>query len=204
MRLALILIVVASVGAPTVNGQTRLDSCPAPDTAASSLPVTLQPGWYRLTVIETASGQHHHTNRVEGTLRLWATSPTDRSPSTGTRAAPDSAGSTPFFGATDIAWRQVHAPLAATADVNQPASASTDPVYPGVLALKTNWDPHTSYVLTVGTVSNRRDGQVAVDGWGIGLWVQRALPGGGFSGTWKEWGRVAAGRGYYCAVAWPE
>lgn len=78
--------------------------------------------------------------------------------------------------------------------------AATDPIYPPVLLLshssKTPQPP--TRVLLIGTVSNRRDGIVDLDGAGLGMFVRHA-DAGEFRGVFQPWGIVVDDRGYFCA-----
>jgi len=112
---------------------------------------------------------------------------------------------TPLYGAAEgLDFQKIGAPVPDDTPVE-----SRDPVFPGVLVLTHAPGPDTSgangvftlnsVVLVMGTVSNERSGLEVEDGSGIGLWVRHA-DSTGFWGTWDNWGIVAGGSGYYCAL----
>jgi hypothetical protein len=175
--------------------QTRRIQGPA--CAAAGPPSTrslpIAPGEYRLTVWDsTRTG----APRVAGTLRLVPTRADDRSPRTRERAAAPRGDATPLYGYTQIDWRAVRAPM--LPDSVDPPPESRDPVYPGVLVHAGRGE----VTLTVGTVSNLRTGAALLDGAGIGLHVRRAS-GGSFGGSWRGWGVVERGAGWFCAERVP-
>lgn len=167
-----------------------------PPVADASASRPLAPGDYTLTL--TATEGSRAGARTSGLLRLLPTSPDDRSPRIGQRAASDLQPA-PLYGMAELDWDAVGAPMEAvveTGDTLHPPSTSADPVYPGVLVLMN--PQKTESVLVIGTLSNRRDGSGWLDGAGIGLMVRR-VDARGFHGTWGHWGIVMDGSGYFCA-----
>lgn len=78
-----------------------------------------------------------------------------------------------------------------------------DPIYPPLLLLawrsrSPNVPPRDWTVLLIGTVGNRRDDAMMLDGAGLGMWVRQAEP-DEFRGFFKPWGIVVDDEGYYCA-----
>ena len=102
-----------------------------------------------------------------------------------------------LIGTLDVDLAIVAAPMCG--DAYDPRSI--DPGYPGVLANTITWEgdyPKGTPVLTVGALTNRRDGRQLFDGCGIGLFVTRT-DASSFFGKWDRWGIVANGSGYFCA-----
>jgi hypothetical protein len=106
----------------------------------------------------------------------------------------------PLYGATDVALESVGAPM--MGDTIAPGPQSTDPIYPGVRVLIQNWqyDQPKLPIILVGTLSNLRNGQMWLDGGGIGLFVT-VNRGSTLGGRWGPWGIMANGSGYFCATA---
>jgi hypothetical protein len=73
---------------------------------------------------------------------------------------------------------------------------STDPIYPPVLMES---QPRGAAVLLRETINNRRDGQMGMDGGGVGMLISDADD-HGFRGTFEPWGMVTGYQGYYCAT----
>lgn len=165
-------------------------------------------GTYSLTVVATGGTRAGH--RASGRLQLRPTSAADRSPKWPAERPPegDTIG-TPLYGATDVDFAAVGAPVerlnptAYGGSDDAPPTGSTDPLHPGVLALIQNAKGQglRQTGLVIGTLANRRvaDGVLSLDGAGIILWVRR-FTASGFDGRWWNFGIVANGAGYFCAV----
>lgn len=176
----------------------RVAPCePTGDTTSASVAV-LRPGRYELTLVATAGSEAGH--RARGRLWLTTSSAVDRSPRTGQRVPKSDTLESPLYGATDVALDSVGAPM--MGDTIAPTPQSTDPIYPGVRVLIQNWqyDQPKQPVILIGTLSNLRNGQMWLDGGGIGLFVT-ANRASTFAGRWGPWGRMANGSGYFCATA---
>ena len=103
-----------------------------------------------------------------------------------------------LYGAVSLDFRRVRAPVRWDAgDTITPAPTSTDSVRPGVLVSRSNGGT----VILIGTLSNVRgpENWLVLDGPGIGL-VVRQISRDEFAGTWRPWGNVLAGEGFFCAV----
>jgi hypothetical protein len=160
----------------------------------------LRPGDYTLSMRATSGSRTGRS--TSGPLTLVATSAADTSPRTGARVAePPPLHLTPLRGWIDTDLRAVGAPLC---DEATPPT-SRDPVFTGVLVLKTEPDwkletrvpfRHEAPILAIGTGTNIRDGKARLDGCGIGLFVQdrsfRCV-----RGEWTEWGLKGDGRGTF-------
>jgi len=193
MRIRLLsLALLVSVTARQASTQGL---CSAPEHPAS-FHDSLRAGGYTLTLVATEGTKRGE--RVSGQLWLWRTSPRDSSTRTGKVAVKVDTAAAPFYGATDLQFAVVAAPVYSDGSEAEPAPDSRDPVYPGVLVLAGN--PHDSMAalatLLISTVSNRRDGVWTLDGAGIALRIRSS--GGQLKGDWKEWGIVYNGRGYFC------
>jgi hypothetical protein len=157
----------------------------------------IEPGRYALTLVATVGSRRGSIGR--GRLWLASTSSQDRSPRTGEHPSEADTLARPTYGATDIDFTVVGAPIS-TSDPTVPSPTSLDPIYPGVLQLLANWDSDSPKqpILVIGTLANRRAGGVGVDGPGIGLFVRRR-DAASFGGTWEAFGRLVDGSGYFCA-----
>jgi hypothetical protein len=197
------LVVLSQAVALAISLAHPLDAqapslCLATDTRTSAPHAELRAGKYRLTL--AASNGQWRGKQVSGSLELRKTTSTDRSPRTG-QAARDSLALTPLWGATDVKFHVVGAPVLAS-DTLVPSPTSLDPVYPGVLVtilrspIRAN---PVGNILLIGTLTNRRADIGWMDGPGIALAV-RQVDSSGFRGTWQEWGIVMGGRGYFCAI----
>ena len=157
----------------------------------------MNPGSFRLTLVATSGRKIGGI--AEGVLDLRPTSSSDRSPQTGEPAKDRNIADVPLYGWVAADWRLIDAP------VGDEQARSRDPVYPGVLAVFASWKegytPNTP-VLLISTASNRRNGEILLDGGGIGLRV-RHLSEAGFAGEWSGWGIAISGGGYFCATPLP-
>jgi hypothetical protein len=179
------------------------DCGPVDDQLRTPDSARVQPGAYRLTMV--AAGGSRTGHQTSGVLQLWRTSAADRSPTRPTQRPP--AGDTaraPLYGTAAIDWSAVAAPIDKPDTSGDPAlSDSRDPLHPGVLVLIQNWDGPglRQSALIIGTHRNRRvdDHTMNSDGPGIFLSVRRFTD-TGFEGTWGNFGIVANGSGYFCAV----
>jgi hypothetical protein len=183
------------------QGASQCDSMPdaiSPDQSLEALA-----GRYRLTLVKT-KGVSKPPGSFVGWLYLWRTSERDSSVRTNQRAIPGDTTRNPYFGTTDVdldaaeayagePWRGSEAP---TRD-------EIDPVFPPILGHVTRGmyqgRPWLDFDLAVGSIGNRRDGSLGLDGAGIGLFVRR-LDATGLFGYWEPYGIVETGRGYFCAV----
>lgn len=119
-------------------------------------------------------------------------------------------GRTKLYGSIEIDLERVGAPLC---DDDVPID-SKDPDAPGVLVTQVDWEPEYppgTPVLLIGTGMNLNPAigivvpegveviSGALDGCGIGLWVQQ-IDSKGFSGIWDAWGIVHNGTGVFCAT----
>jgi len=153
----------------------------------------------RYSVVLVATKGRQKRQRVVGTLTLKPTSSLDVSPRTGETAQDRHLAETPLYGALEANLSGVDAPMC-SGEPN-PDTASMDPVYPGVLLHFIEWEdryPKPTPVLTIGTLSNLRNGKDYFDGCGIGLFVTRTEDASLF-GEWDRWGIVGGGSGYFCA-----
>jgi hypothetical protein len=212
-RLVIVTLLPAACGphvetaAPVASGSPHAPEwhCAPPPRQPSTTPgTTLKAGEFSLTLVATEGPQRDSS--VSGPLWLWPTSVSDSSPRTGKRAVATDTLRTPFYGATDVNFDAVGAPVFRHGPSDPtPSPDSRDPVYPGVLVFAGNRPGNSvgaSATLVIGTLSNMRDGLISGDGEGIGLWV-RAFDENAFVGDWSEWGIVRGGRGYFCLVPAP-
>jgi hypothetical protein len=141
-------------------------------------------------------------SEVIGTLWLWLTRPNDVSFKTGEYPKDiDGLPSPPLYGAIDFDYKAIGAPID-TNDKVAPNPSSKDPIYPGVLVHIIDWMdgyPVDTPVLTIGSLSNLRNGSMYLDGPGICL-ILHQLDKTGFSGIWTNWGIMIDGSGYFCAT----
>ncbi len=134
-------------------------------------------------------------------LFLWKTSMIDSSPSTHIHPAVGDTVLHPLYG--------VLVPDTGSfsrARVEQ-MRAAIDPIFPPVLLLaRVSTSPTLPVrdwtVLLIGTVSNRRDDAMVLDGAGIGMWVRQA-DSNQFRGFFEPWGIVVDDKGHYCAQRIP-
>ena len=197
------LVVLSQAVALAISFAHPLDAqappqCRVTDTRTSAPHAELRAGKYRLTL--AASNGQWRGKEVSGSLELRKTTSADRSPRTG-QTAHDSLALTPLWGATDVKFDVVGAPVPAS-DTLVPTPTSLDPVYPGVLVtiLRSPIGAiPAGNILLIGTLTNRRADIGWMDGPGIALAV-RQVDSSGFRGTWQEWGIVMGGRGYFCAI----
>lgn len=104
-----------------------------------------------------------------------------------------------MVGSTDLDFSLMHAPVAMKGDEQAPPPSSTDPVQPGVVVVRVD-DSRGSYrALLIGTVSNRLDCKLALDGTGIELVIE-AINGNTIKGTWSGYGIAAGGPGTWQAT----
>lgn len=181
--LALVLVPLLSTACSAGLGRPVSDGCkPTSARAQPAEAAEIGPGEYRLTLVATSGSKSGSSSQGN----LWL--------------SPTSGGDTdrhPLYGATDLDFKRIGAPMDEQGP--EPDPTSRDPVSPGVLVLR---EPKET-VLAIGTQSNLRDGGILhLDGSGIGLWVTEAGP-TGFSGTWRAWGTVVDGAGYFCATPRP-
>lgn len=157
----------------------------------------LQPGRYRLTLVAKRGSGKGAVG--EGLLTLNAASYQDRSLRTG-EIANDFVELPLMWGWTDAPVDSVGVPLCH--EETPPDSA--DPVFPEILVLAEGLgsprQPDGAPVLLLATASKRRDGTIAMDDCGAGLFVQGSKD-GSFWGVWREWGIVRDGRGTFCLEA---
>ena len=157
---------------------------------------SLEPGEYRLTLSATEGPRAGKTAR--GALTLVRTAATDSSPRTGEGPhAKEDRARNPLYGFSDLDFDAVS--VAASGDEDIPPPSSTDPIYPGVLALDDIIGGERWFVLLVGTARNLRTGRVSLDGPGIALWIEH-IEGPHVWGTWSSWGIVRTGSGTWSAV----
>lgn len=100
-----------------------------------------------------------------------------------------------LYGAARFNHKQVGMPICDSVDCAEPPITSCDPLRPGVLVSVQRGGQLT---MLVSTLSNIRDGNLRLDGHGIGMWVTHITP-GGFCGSWRCWGNVCDGSGLFCA-----
>ena len=196
MRPSVIATILLALG-PSLRAQGSRACEPQASRPLQLRPLPVQAGNYRLTLVATEGPKKGA--RTAGQLALWRTTAEDRS-SSGERAVQTDTLRQPLYGAVQLAFDSVAAPVGPeTAEAPDPSSR--DPVHPGVLVFvdrPPSDSTRAAIVLTIATVSNRRDGVEVLDGTGIGLWVDRGDE-TGFTGRWKEWGLLKGGRGYFCA-----
>jgi hypothetical protein len=185
------LAVLSALLAATARAASCEDVSALPQVLAATV---MKPGSFRLVLIATSG---RRTGGIaEGELDLRVTSSTDRSPRTGQLANDRNTGEAPLYGWAVADWKLVDAP------VRDDNARSRDPVFPGVLVKFASWREGYSAstpVLLISTVSNRGDGEIILDGGGIGLWV-RQLDENGFAGEWSGWGIAMSGSGFFCAT----
>jgi hypothetical protein len=204
---------------------TGSDSCAS--ASGASLPADaarLEPGRYRLTLVATRGSRQSH--RSTGELWLWPTSAIDRSPTwPNERPGIGDTVDVPLYGAADLDWRNVAAPIAlfvpasSARSSDAPRPDSRDPLHPGVLVRFGKRGPlERVTTLFIGTrFDNRRvvenpchrapgdaSGSPCImysqdDAGGMFMSVHR-VTNNGFGGTWGPWGLGIDGAGYYCAV----
>ena len=197
--LLVLTVSVASLLGASLPAQQAVDArCVSVDSVPPRGDTLLSPGNYALTLVTTnglKAGSH-----ASGSLWLAPTSPEDRSPKTGHRPARSNQRRVPYYGAADLDFELVGAPVFRD-DTLVPLPQSRDPVRPGVIVLVENWHIETlprGLVLVIGSLTNRRDDEGWEDGPGIALWV-RLVRGHDFFGDWKEWGIIRGGWGHFCA-----
>lgn len=186
------IVLILSVDEPgRPGGRTAADH-------ASSESFT--PGKYRLILI---AGRGSRVGaRASGTLTLLPASGADRSPTEPNEPASTDTAGYPMYGATDLDFTRVGAPL--MSDGFFPAPRSLDPLRPGVLvrvdAARGRVDS-PSIELLIGTRDNLRDnrGFVMTDGAGIVLSVRRIVRERVF-GEWRNYGMVVDGSGEFYIV----
>jgi len=196
-----VLAALVAISVAALPDASPAEPCgPSEGAAAGRLDATLKARDYTLTIVATSGSRAGHQSR--GVLRLVRTKPDDRSPETGETARDQSRTNIPFYGWTDADLSSVGAPLCSSAP--HPPPSSQDPIYPGVLVELPGFrdalppeQPPNAPVLTIGTLSNLRNGSTWRDGCGIALFVQSATN-TTFLGSWREWGRLSDGSGYFC------
>lgn len=154
---------------------------------------SIKPGTYKLVM--TSSGSYKKGESTIGKLWLELTSPSDKSPKTNEIPPKnEKISKVPLYGSVNIDFEKVNAPIIMyDGELNTPDSK--DPIYPGVLVHHSG----NQYSLTIGTVSNVRNGKMSLDGTGIILNVE-VLRNGSFSGNWEEYGIVSGDRGTFEAI----
>ena len=203
MRLQLLApVLFAAVGCAggLARGSDGAAACrPPSSTDARHLRISADgaPGRYAFTV--HSLGPEHRDQSVTGILQLWATSSADSSPSTGKRAAAGDTVRIPLFGATNLDLYRFR--------VGEPSDEAslrerTDPVFPQVMATTTggviDGQAWSTFTFWVGSVVNRRDGVMALDGAGHHFTIfERDAT--GFRGTFGPAGIVQTESGYFCA-----
>jgi len=130
-------------------------------------------------------------------LFLWKTSMRDSSPSTHIHPAVGDTVLHPLYGV--LVPDTGSFPRARVERLR----AAIDPIFPPVLLLaRVSTSPKVPVrdwtVLLVGTVGNRRDDVVVLDGAGLGMWVRQA-DSNQFRGFFEPWGIVVDDKGHYCA-----
>lgn len=162
---------------------------PPGDTGAvpsSSDTGLVRPGAYALELVATAGSRSGAA--ATGHLVLDEAHQGDRSPRTERAAYDWPAGCTYLYGATDLEFRAVAAPMDEPCRTGAPTSecgdslvpppTSEDPVFPGVRGDRVALPPAQEgrpTTLLIGTVGNARLHQVVLDGAGIGLTTPRAV-----------------------------
>jgi hypothetical protein len=191
-----VLALLAASPAPAQ--QAAHPSCEPAPPHRQRADTVLASGDYTLTLVTTRGLKAG--SQATGSLWLNRTSPSDRSPKTGRRPAPSNQNGVPLYGAADLDFERVGAPVFRD-DALVPLPESRDPVRPGVVVLVQNWQSDTlprGLVLVIGSLTNRRDDEGWLDGPGIGLWV-RSTRDHDFFGTWSEFGIIRGGEGHFCA-----
>jgi hypothetical protein len=157
-------------------------------------PLTLA-GEYRIEWVSEMAPQPR-TDRLR--LFLWKSSMRDSSIREKTGTAPGDTITDPLYGV------MVRDSGSFTTKRISELRAAVDPIYPPVLLYVELTkkaplpDRYSSAALLVGTVGNRRDGVMAEDGGGVGMWVRQA-DANGFRGAFEPWGRAVTDKGHYCA-----
>jgi hypothetical protein len=151
-------------------------------------------GEYRVQWVSD-TGAQSHTSKLR--LFLWKTSMLDSSPHTHTHPAPGDTDLHPLYGVI------VPDEGLFTRSRVERLRAGTDPMSPPVLLLarrsrSPKVPPRDWTVLLIGTVGNRRDDAMILDGAGLGMWVRQVGP-DGFKGFFEPWGIVVDDKGHYCA-----
>ena len=155
-------------------------------------------GEYRVQWVSDTGTQPRTSTRH---LFLWKTSMLDSSPRTHTHPAPGDTALHPLYGVILPDTGRF------TRSRIDQLRAAIDPIYPPVLLLaplsRDSEVPAREWtILLLGTVGNRRDDVVVLDGAGLGMWVRQA-DSGGFRGFFKPWGIVVDDRGHFCARRMP-
>lgn len=172
----------------------QTSSClPVSEPTKSLEGFVLKPGKYRLTLVATSGEKKGAV--ANGDLILIVASRQDVSPKTGKRAyESENLADTPLYGTASVDFDSIAAPVF-------DLSGTNDPIYPDVLVHVIDFKGvKRQPVVVIGSVGNRRDGVLVIDGTGIGLFVQR-ISERDFAGTWDAWGLVRGGSGYFCAHA---
>lgn len=194
MPLSFLLVLILGMACRSGLGQPATEICkPSPVGIEAAGAPEVRPGEYLLTIVATSGSKSGSSS--QGNLWLWPTSAQDRSPSTGELAGSYDKNSRPLYGATNLNFKHIGAPMDFAGRGSAPSPASRDPVFPGVLVLRDSRET----VLTIGTLSTIRTDGIRLDGLGIGLWVTESGP-NGFFGVWREWGVVQDGAGYFCSI----
>lgn len=189
-----LLVPILGVACSSGLGQPATEICkPSPVGIEAAGAPEIRPGEYLLTLVATSGSKSGSSS--QGNLWLWPTSARDRSPSTGELVGSDDTNSHPLYGATNLNFKRIGAPMDFAGRGSEPSPTSRDPVFPGVLVLRDSRET----VLTIGTLSNIRDDGIRLDGSGIGLWVTESGP-NSFFGEWRGWGVVEGGAGYFCSM----
>jgi len=188
---------------PTLRRRFDADRIPCPPVARP-LPNELVPGQYHFMLV---AGRGSEVGaRSAGILTLYPTSAADRSPVRPNERARADTLEYPMYGATDLNFARVGAPLDYQG-LSAPPPASLDPLHPGVLVHCEYDSSRTSppgITLLIGTVDNERVARtgvyfVRVDGAGIELTVRRIV-GGRVFGVWRAHGMVVNGSGEFYLV----
>jgi hypothetical protein len=167
-------------------------------TEESTLPADWDPrsmvGQYRVEWVSD-TGRQAQTSRFR--LFLWKTSMLDSSPKAHSRPAPGDTDLHPVYGVM-VPDKGVFTP----SRIAQ-LRAGIDPIYPPVLLLarrstSSQVPPRDWTVLLLGTVGNRRDDVMILDGAGLGMWVREATA-DEFKGIFEPWGIIVDDRGHFCA-----
>ena len=161
-----------------------------------------KPGRYEITIVATSGSKKGQS--CSGTLELITSRPDDRSPTTGEGPSPVGTILYPLYGWLSADLAAVGATLASGSDT--PSPDSQDPVYPGVLVSRDDYDWRDgrlsgSPILLIGKDKQTRNVQLSTlmaDGAGIKLKVHHAND-IGFKGNWSGIGRYWDGSGSFCA-----